>query len=395
MSMLRQARTVTALSLQTLPSRFWPSFSTVLSVGLVVAVLIAFLAMSNGFSKALNGTGSDTVAFVTRAGSDAEINSVISREQQRLLEEAPGVALGADGEPLVSPELYVIVDGFKRSSGSPVNLPMRGVGPKGPPLRTDFEIIEGRMFDPGTNEIIVGRGALREFTGFELGQEVRFATTTWRIVGVFGVGGSVFESELWADLGVVQNLFNRGSTVQTVRAQLVNDAPATLETFKDYLADDPRLQLDATTEQAYYAGQSDGLATLVFFGWAIAITLSFGALAGAINTMNTAIEARAREMATLRAIGFGGFSAFAAAMVESLLLSVLGGLLGAVGAFLIFDGLSASTLGGNFTQVVFSFAVGPELVVNGLIIAVLIGLIGGFPPALAAARQQVLKLGAR
>lgn len=251
------------------------------------------------------------------------------------------------------------------------------------------------MFDPGTNELIVGQGILREFSGFDLGQEVRFGTTVWTIVGVFSVGGSVFDSELWADLGVVQNLFNRGSSVQVVRARLSGDPETSLKALGDYLDEDPRLKLAAQTEKAYYADQASGLSTLVMFGWAIAVTLSVGALAGAINTMYAAIEARAREMATLRAIGFGGVSAFVAAMVESLLLSLLGGLVGCGAAYLVFDGVSASTLGSSFTQVVFAFAVSPALFVSGLTIALAIGFVGGLFPALSAARQKVLQLGAR
>ncbi len=394
-SMLRQARTVLALSIQTLPQRFWSSLSTVLSVALVVLVLVAFLAVANGFSEVQKGTGSDQVALITRSATDSEGSSQVSREQQRLIEAAPAVALGSDGAPAVSPELYVIVDGFKRANDSPVNLPLRGMTQTGPNLRDDFQIVEGRMFDPGTNELIVGQGILREFSGFDLGQEVQFGTTKWRIVGVFSVGGSVFDSELWADLGVVQNLFNRGSSVQVVRVRLDGDPVAGVKAIQDYLDADPRLKLAANTEKAYYARQATGLATLVTFGWAIAITLSFGALAGAINTMYAAIEARAREMATLRAIGFGGFSAFVAAMAESLLLSAAGGVVGCLAAYLVFDGVSASTLGSSFTQVVFAFAVSPALFVSGLTIALVIGFVGGFFPALSAARQKVLQLGAR
>ncbi len=390
-SLFRQIGTVVGLSFATLPQRFWSSVTTILSIGLVVGVLLSFLSISAGFAKTLEGTGSEDVAIVIRSGAGQEINSSVNRDQQRLLERADGVREAADGTPLVSPELFVIVDARRKDLGGEANISLRGLQPIGTQLRDDFEIVEGRMFEPGTNEIIVGAGVVREFDGFELGRDVRFGTSEWRVVGVFAIPGTVFESELWADLGVVLNLFNRGTTVQTVRAKLTD--PASIAAFEAYIDDDPRLALDVTTEKEFYASQGGAVQSLVFFGWGLAITLSFGALAGALNTMYSAVEARTKEIATLRAIGFTGFPAFVGAMFESLLLAVLGGAAGAGVAYLLFDGLSASSLGQSFTQVVFQFDVGAGLIVNGMLIALAIGLIGGLFPAIRAANTPLLRIG--
>lgn len=387
---MKQTLAVTSLTLRTIPQRLLMSAAAVLSVALVVAVLLAFLAMSAGFAKTVGGSGADDVAFVIRSGSGAELNSSVTRDQYRLLEEGPGVARDASGAPIASAELYVIVDGIKRSSQTKANLPLRGVGERALEVRQGVEIVEGRMFAPGANEIVVGRAVGQEFQGFELNETVRLGVNEWRVVGVFSMNGSVFESELWADAGVLQNLYDRGSVVQSVRAKLVS--PDALAAYKDYVENEPRLQLDVQSEREYYADQAGGLRTLAIFGWGLGVVMAVGAFAGAWNTMYAAVDGRAREIATLRAIGFSGWSAFVGAMVESVLLAALGGLLGALGAFFLFDGLSAATLGGSFTQVVFEFDIGPQAVVNGVILAVIVGLLGGFFPALRAARTPLLKV---
>ena len=246
----------------------------------------------------------------------------------RLIEDGPGIARGSDGKPLISPELYLVVDGLKRSTKTKANLPLRGIGEQGATLRKGIAIAEGRMFNPGSNEIVVGKALLREFEGFELGSTVSFGTTRWTVVGVFDAGGSVFESEIWADLPVVQSLFNRNNVVQTVRARLTS--PAALSELKSYSDNDPRLKLDVKSEAAYFAEQASQTSDLIQkLGWPLAIAMAFGALAGALNTMYSSVAARATEIATLRAIGFGGFPAFVGTLVESLLLAAIGGLVGA------------------------------------------------------------------
>jgi putative ABC transport system permease protein len=387
--LLRQVAAVTYINIKSIPQRFWLSFSTVLAIALVVVVLLSFLAMANGFQRTLTNSGADDVAVVLRGGSQSEINSTISRDQVRLIESGPGIARSADGKPLVSGELYLVVDGIKRSSQTKANLPLRGVGAEGAAVRKGIKIVEGRMFSPGANEIVVGSSLLREFQGFEIGRTASFATSRWTVVGIFAADGSVFESEIWADLPVVQSLFNRNNVFQTVRARL--QSPSDLGGLRRFIDEDPRLKLDVKSESAYFADQASQTSDLIHkLGWPLAIAMALGALAGALNTMYSSVVARATEIATLRAIGFGGFPAFIGTLAESLILAALGGLIGAAATYLIFDGFSASTLGASFTQVVFSFRLSPALVVQGVTLALAVGLAGGLFPAIRAARQPIV-----
>jgi putative ABC transport system permease protein len=388
-TLLLQTVAVTTINLKSIPRRVLLSLSTVVAVTLVVMVLLAFLAMANGFQRTIAGSGSDDIGIVMRAGSQSEINSTLTRDQVRLIEDGPGIARGADGKPLVSPELYLVVDGIKHTTGTKANLPLRGIGEQGFALRSRFVLTAGRMFNRGANEIVVGKALLREFDGFDIGSTVAFGTTRWTVVGVFEADGSVFESEIWADLPVVQSLFKRDNYFQTVRVRL--DGPAALDALKRYNDSDPRLKLDVASEAAYFADQSSQTTDLIQkLGWPLAIAMAFGALAGALNTMYSSVAARATEIATLRAIGFGGFSAFAGTLIESLALAAIGGVIGAALTYAFFDGLSASTLGGNFTQVVFSFKLSPALVGEGVVLALVVGLIGGVFPALRAARMPIV-----
>ena len=386
---LRQVAAVTYINIKSIPQRFWLSFSTVLAIALVVVVLLSFLAMANGFQWTLTNSGAEDVAIVLRGGSQSEINSTISRDQVRLIESGPGIARSGDGKPLVSAELYLVVDGIKRSSQTKANLPLRGVGAEAAAVRKGIKIIEGRMFNPGANEIVVGRSLLREFQGFEIGRTASFATSRWTVVGIFASDGSVFESEIWADLPVVQSLFNRNNVFQTVRARL--QSPSDLGGLRRFIDEDPRLKLDVKSESAYFADQASQTSDLIQkLGWPLAIAMAFGALAGALNTMYSSVAARATEIATLRAIGFGGFPAFIGTLAESLILAALGGLIGAAATYLIFDGFSAATLGASFTQVVFSFRLTPALIVQGVTLALAVGLAGGLFPAIRAARQPIV-----
>lgn len=388
-SFLLQVAAVTTINVKSIPQRFWLSLSTIVAVALVVMVLLSFLAMANGFQRTLMSAGADDVAIVLRGGSQAEINSTVSRDQVRLIEDGPGIARNPEGKPLVSAELYLIVDGLKRTSQTKANLPLRGIGLEGAAVRKGIRIVEGRMFNPGANEIVVGKALLREFQGFEIGNTVSFSTSRWTVVGVFEADGSVFESEIWADLPVVQSLFNRNNIFQTVRTRL--QTPAALDTLKRYVDEDPRLKLDVKSEAVYFADQASQTSDLIQkLGWPLAIAMALGALAGALNTMYSSVAARAVEIATLRAIGFGGFPAFVGTLVESLILATLGGIIGATATYLIFDGFSTSTLGASFTQVVFSFKLSPALIAQGVILALAVGLVGGLFPAIRAARMPIV-----
>lgn len=389
MRILNQIIAVSAINLKSLPQRFWLSFSTVVAVAMVVMVLLSFLAMAAGFQRTISGSGSDNIAILMRDGSQQEINSVVMLDQVRLVGEAPGIVRKPDGNAVISAELYVIVDGIKRSTGLKSNLPMRGIGLDGAPLRDGWAITRGRMFEPGSNEIVVGENLLREFAGFDLGREVKLGTATWKVVGVFAMNGSVFESELWGDVTVVQSMFRRGNSFQTIRVRLENkDA---IDTLRTYVENEPRLKLAVQSEKAFFAGQSSGTIKLIRnAGWPLAIAMALGALAGALNTMYSSVAARSREIATLRCLGFGGFPSFVATLLESLVLAAIGGGLGALVTFLFFDGFSTSTLGEGFTQIVFSFSLTSELITQGIVLALIVGLIGGFFPALRAARLPIV-----
>lgn len=387
--MLRQIVAVTMLNLRSIPQRAGMSIATVLSIALVVAVLLGFMAMANGFRATIDGVGAEDIAVILRAGALAESNSVLSMDEVRLIQIAPGIARDATGDPVLTAESYVIVNGTRRDSGSESNVALRGVESHAPDLRAGFAISEGRMFAPGAGELLVGESVQREFSGFDVGQTVRLGSNEWRIVGTFTTGGTVFDSEIWADLGVIQNLYQRGSSVQMVRANL--ESPAALAQLREYAENESRLNLEILSEREFFARSAGGTTDLIMYlGWPLAIAMAIGALAGAWNAMYSSVDARTREIATLRAIGFSGFPAFVGAMVESLLLAGAGGLIGAFATWAIFDGISTSTLGSNFTQVVFSFAVTGSAVANGIFLALLVGFFGGLVPALRAARVPLL-----
>ena len=388
-SILLQMLAVTTINLKSLPQRLWLSLATVIAVGLVVTVLLAFLAMANGFRRTIADSGAEDIAVVLRAGSLSEINSVVLRDQVRLIEDGPGIVRNSDDKPQTSGELYLTVDGIKRSTRTKASLPLRGLGPQGPALRRGIVLTAGRPFNPGSNEIIVGRALGKEFDGFDLGQTVTFNNNRFTVVGLFAADGSVFESEIWADLPVVQSLFKRTGAVQTVRARLTS--PAAIEALRAYSDNDPRLKLDVMSEAAYFAQQASNTSDLIQrLGWPLAIAMAFGSLAGALNTMYSSVAARATEIATLRAIGFGGLATFAGTLVESLILAAVGGVIGAAATYLVFDGFTASTMGASFSQVVFNFQLSPRLIGQGLLLALVVGLFGGLFPALRAARMPIV-----
>ncbi len=386
--MFSQIASVISMNIRSIPQRFWMSLATVIAVAVVVAVLLAFLAMANGFRTTLQGSGSEELAVLMRTGSQAEINSVLSREQVNLIADSPGIARDANG-PLISPELYLIVDGKKKGTQTKANLPFRGIDERGLDLRPTIQIIQGRMFEPGKNEIVVGEAILREFSGFGLGNTIKLGRAQWQVVGVFSAGGSIFDSELWADIRTVQSQFERGNTVQIVRAKLTT--PGDITAIEESIKADQRLNLDVKTEKAFYQEQSQGISDLIFYiGWPLAIAMALGALAGALNTMYNSVAQRSGEIATLRAIGFPGLPVFCGTLFESLALSLLGGILGAFAAFLFFDGLTTSTLGSSFTQIVFKFDMNADVLMDGIVLALVIGSVGGFFPAMRAARLPVL-----
>lgn len=386
-SLIKQIIAVVGMNLRSLPYRFWASLTTTLSIAVVVGVLLAFLAMSDGFDKTLNGSGSDDVAVILNAGSQAELNSGLSGEDVKIVSNAPGIARDENG-PIISAELYVIVDGIKKTSNTEVNLPLRGIALAGLKLRKNVKIVQGRMFEPGKNELVVGASILGQFDGFDLGHEVSLGGVKWIVVGIFDAGGSVFASEIWADYRAVQNQFNRGNSFQVVRAKL--EVSGEINKIQDFIKSDPRLNMDVSTEVDYFSEQSSGIATLMYVGWGLAVIMAFGALAGALNTMYSSVSARSVEIATLRAIGFKGFSAFCGTMVESVVLAVIGGVLGTIAVVLLFDGMQTSTMGASFSQIVFTFELSAASFLVGIKMSLTIGLVGGFFPAWRASRMPVV-----
>ncbi|MEO1038084.1 MAG: ABC transporter permease [Pseudomonadota bacterium] len=388
--MLQQIAAVTMINLRSIPQRWGMSLATILSIALVVAVLLGFLSMANGFRATISGTGSDDVAVMLRSGSQAELNSGFGRDEVRLMETAPGIARDSADNAILSAELYVIADGRKRSGGLDANLPLRGVGSAAPQLRQGFTLVEGRMFAEGSNELVVGEGVIREFSGFDYGSTIRLGANEWTVVGVFSTGGTVFDSEIWADIGVIQNLYQRGGSFQSMRAQLTS--PEAIEALRAFVEAEPRLDLEVSTEKDYFADTAGGTSDLIMFlGWPLAIAMAIGALFGAWNAMYASVDSRITEIATLRTLGFSGFPAFVGTMVEALLLALIGGIVGALATYLVFNGWSASTLAGaSFTQIVFSFAVTPTAVMSGIILALAVGFFGGFIPAIRAARVPLL-----
>jgi len=388
-SLLKQIGAVTSLNLRSIPQRWAMSIASVVAVALAITVLLFFLALSNGLRQTVAGSGSEDVAVAIREGSNSELNSTVFREQLNILASGPGV-VQRDGRPVVSGELLVIVDGKKRSTGLNANMPFRGIGPEGIRLRPGARITQGRMFSPGANEIVVGRAMQREFAGFDYGKSIRLRGTDWRIVGVFEAPGTVFESELWADVAVTQSLFNRGSSFQTIRIKLASASD--MPRFKAWAQRDARLkQLEVLSEREFYARQaSQSSAGFTNIAWALGVTMAIGALAGALNTMYASVAARSAEIATLRIIGFSGMAAFIGTMAEAMALCALGGLLGIGLAFIAFNGRTTSTLGSGFTQLVFKFDLSPQIIVAAIIMAAVIGLLGGILPGVRAARQRPL-----
>lgn len=388
-SIVNQVATVTALNVRSIPQRAAMSIATVVAVALAIAVLLFFLALSNGLSETIKGSGAEDVAVSLRDGSVAEINSVVTRDQLNILANGPGVAT-LNGAPLASGELLVIVDGVKKSSGTKANMPFRGLGPQGLAIRRNVKITQGRMFTPGTNEIVVGAGLLREFDGFEFGKSIRLRGGEWQVVGVFEAPGTVYESELWADIGVTQSLFDRPNVFQTMRIKL--NSAADMAAFKDYVKADARTKdLQALSERDYFAAQaSQSTRGFMFIAWFLGVMMAIGALAGAANTMNSSVTARASEIATLRIIGFSGMAAFMGTLIEALFLAAAGAALGLFIAFAFFNGRTTSTLASGFTQLVFKFEMSPALIVSALIVALTIGFVGGVLPGIRAARTKPL-----
>lgn len=390
MNRLYQLLIVTALNIRNLRFRMGTALVAIVGFAGVVMVVVGILSIREGFQSALESNGSPDVAVVMRGGSTSEMTSGLGADDVQVIAQAPGVAQGADG-PVSSPELMVVVDVDKRSSGTPANVPFRGVTDNAFQIRDNLRIVEGRMFKQGLNEVIVGRMAAGQFQGLDVGNSVKWGSSTWTIVGIFAAGGGLAESELWTDARVLQDVYKRGNSYQSVRVKL--QSADSLAMFSDALKNDPRLNISVQRETEYLATQTEALSTFITVaGSVLAILMGIGAVFGAVNTMYTAVSARAGEIATLRALGFGRLPVIVSVLVEGMILGALGGILGGAAAWLFFNGYQASTLNfASFSVVSFAFAVTPGLLASGIKNALLLGLLGGILPALRAARMPIAR----
>jgi putative ABC transport system permease protein len=385
--MFKQLIALSLMSLGTLPQRIGASSVIVIGIAGVVAVLVSVLAMGAGFRHTLADSGRADRVIVLRGGSDAELNSNVTREDVAVISNAPGLAKDPLGRALLSSELVTVVNVPKMDTGTDANVTLRGVGAKLLEVRPELTVVTGRLFRPAVRELIAGAGAVKQFRGLTVGSVLHLRNADWTVTGVFTSNGDVHESELLADADTVGSSVER--TGYSSAIVLLNSA-ADFTRFKDALTTDPQLKVDVQREPDYYAAQSKNLTkTINIVGNTVAVIMAIGAMFGALNSMYSAVAARGLEVATLRAIGFGAAPVLLSVMIEALVLSLLGGIIGASLAWLFFNGHSVSTLGGAFAQVVFQLTVTRTLIITGIIWACLIGLLGGFFPALRAARQPV------
>ena len=390
MGWLKQVVAVTLVNLRTIPQRLGSSFVAIVGIAGVVVVLVAVLSIAEGFNAAMQGAGSPDRALVMRSGADTEMTSGLGGPETDIIKQAPGIL--RDGQTLAaSAELFVIIDLPKISTGTPANVPLRGIEPAALGVRDEVSIVEGRMLQFGTNEVVVGRSAKGQFAGLGTGSSIKSGQTTWTVVGVFESDGSVAETEIWCDARTLQGAYRRGNSFQSVLARL--DSPESYTAFKDWLTANPQLNVSVRREAEYYAAQSATLTNLIrTLGFAIAALMAIGAVFGAILTMYTAVATRAREIATLRALGFDSAAVLISVLAESLALAALGGAIGGLVALLGFNGYQTSTMNfQTFSQVAFAFRVTPALLVMGLVWALVMGLVGGLLPALRASRLPISK----
>lgn len=368
--------------------RWASALVAVIGIAGTVAVFVAMLALARGFQATMVASGSAQNVLVRRAGATSEMESILGLDQLRVVETLPGVAR-LDDRPLVSSEVVVIAAFPLAASGTDANVQVRGVSPQALAVRPSVKVVEGRFFEPGLTELVVGRNAAGAYSGFDLGTTVRFGGGTWTVVGFFEAGNSAFDSEIWCDANVLNQTYQRPQNIyQSATVRL--ESPAAFGAFKDALTSDPRLTLQADIEVEYYRRQSGMVSTMItVLGGLVAMIMAVGAIFGALNTMYSAVAERAREIATLRALGFGASSVVVSFLAEALLISAVGGLLGCL-LVLPINGFTTGTMNWQtFSHLAFAFRVTPALLVQGLVFALAMGALGGLPPALRAARLPV------
>jgi putative ABC transport system permease protein len=389
-----QIGAVTAMNVRNIPERWASSLVAVVGIGGVTLVLIAVLSIAAGFQKALELSGSQDVAIILRSGSTNEMSSGFGLNQVTLIAEAPGIRKDDKSRPIYSAELYVHTEGKlknKEADANSANLPCRGVSPSAPMLRKTFKIEEGRMMREGTNEIMVGDGVVANYQDIAVGKKVRWGNADWVVVGRFSDDGGIAESEAWADARLVQQVWNRGTSFQSVRVRLTDESDATFKTFKDSLTKNPQLQVAVTREPEFYAEQQAMMSTLITgAGVFFAILMGLAAIFAAVNTMLNAVASRVREIATLRAMGFGAAPVVFSVIIEALLLGAAGGLLGGVLALILLNGMQSSTMNfQTFSQITYAFTVTPGLMIVGIIYGLLLTFVASILPGIRAARMPI------
>lgn len=369
-------------------ARWTSAIVAVVGIAGTVGVFVAMLSLARGFKATLVSSGSEDNAIIMRAGATSEMTGGVTMDTVKIIQDKPGIARSADG-PLVTPEVVLVAPIPLISTGTDANVEVRGVSKNVLEIRKNIKIVQGRMFTPGLYEIVVGKNANASYAGLTLGNSINLGSVSWKIVGIFDAGGSSFDSDIWGDARLIGPAYNRPDTFfQSVTVHLTS--PAALQQLKDAVTSDPRLNVDVTREIDYYSKQSNRLTTMItVLGGLVAAIMAIGAVFGALNTMYSAVAERGREIATMRALGFGGPSVVLSFVIEALLIAFVGGLIGCFAVFPL-NGLTTGAMNlQTFSHVAFAFKITPELLVRGVIFALVMGLIGGFLPAVRAAGLPV------
>ena len=388
--MLSQIIAVTGVNIRSIPARLGSSTVAVVGIAGVVLVFVAVLSIAEGVNATMKASGDPNLVLILRAGSDTEMTSGLGGDSVRVIQDSPGIARDSSGGPLTSPELFVVVDHPLKRSGTAANVPLRGVSPEAFLVHNRLKIVQGRNLEFGKNEIIAGSAAARQFLNLNVGTTLKWGEMTWKLVGIFEEAGAVSESELWCDVKVLQPAYRRGNSYQSVYARL--SSPDSYQQLKDSLTSNPQLTVAAMRAQDYYGSQTEVLQRIIrTIGGIIAILMGIGAVFGAVITMYTAVASRTREIATLRALGFGGIPVVFSVLAEAILLGIFGGILGAAIAWVAFDGYETATMNfQSFSQIAFAFKVTPQLMATALVISLVMGIAGGLLPAIRAARLPIV-----
>ncbi|MGB7466946.1 MAG: ABC transporter permease [Candidatus Acidiferrum sp.] len=369
-------------------ARWTSTIVAVLGIAGTVGVFVAMLSLARGFKATLVASGSADNALVMRAGSSSEMMGGITLDSIKVIQDAPGIARGSNG-PLITQDVVGVMPIPLISTGTDANVQIRGVSPNVLEIRKFVKMSQGRMFNPGMSEIVVGKNASKTYSGLTVGNKIDMAGGHWEVVGVFDANGSAFDSEIWTDSRVLNDILKRPSNIfQSATVHL--ESPSSFQALKDSLTSDPRLNVDVTREIDYYAKQSTTMTTLItVLGGLVAAIMAIGAVFGALNTMYSAVAERGREIATMRALGFNAYSVVFSFLVEALLISFIGGVIGCL-VVLPLNGLTTSTMNfQTFSNLAFAFKITPELLVKGVIFALVMGVVGGLLPAVRAASLPV------